>query len=280
MKFSTKPEEQWHGARMDFSKSMSYSDYLTLDQILSAQNPLSPSHDEMLFIIQHQSSELWMKLMLHELHALHAQVHSNDLPLAFKIMARVTRIMDQLVHSWGILATMTPPEYIAIRSYLGQSSGFQSCQYREIEFLLGNKNIKLLEPHQHLPGSHERLKNVLHQPSIYDEVVIILENVGLPIESERLNRDWSQPTTSNHSVEAAWLKIYKSPEKYWTLYELAEKLVDLENSFRNWRFQHLTTVERIIGFKKGTGGTEGVSYLKRMLDTKLFPELLSVRGLL
>ncbi|MEM4989208.1 tryptophan 2,3-dioxygenase [Collimonas sp. H4R21] len=272
-----KPGESWHGAKMEFGETMSYGDYLALDQILSAQQPRSPNHNEMLFIIQHQTSELWMKLMLHELHAVRAQMRSNDLSPAFKMMARVARIMDQLVHAWDVLATMTPPEYTAIRPYLGQSSGFQSFQYREIEFLLGNKNAALLQVHQHSPESYARLQDALQQPSIYDEAVMLMARAGLPVEQARLSLDWSNPTVADKSVEAAWLTVYKAPDTHWELYELAEKLVDLETSFRYWRFRHLTTVERIIGFKKGTGGTEGASYLKMMLDVVLFPELFSLR---
>ncbi|MDB5767020.1 MAG: Tryptophan 2,3-dioxygenase [Collimonas fungivorans] len=272
-----KPNESWHGAKMEFGENMSYGDYLALDQVLSAQRPLSPNHNEMLFIIQHQTSELWMKLMLHELHAVRAQMRSNDLSPAFKMMARVARIMDQLVHAWDVLATMTPPEYTAIRPYLGQSSGFQSFQYREIEFLLGNKNAALLQVHQYSPESYARLQDALQQPSIYDEAVMLLARAGLAVDPARLSRDWSQATAADHSVETAWLAVYQAPDTHWELYELAEKLVDLETAFRYWRFRHLTTVERIIGFKKGTGGTEGASYLKMMLDVVLFPELFSLR---
>ncbi|HWX01493.1 tryptophan 2,3-dioxygenase [Collimonas sp.] len=272
-----KPNESWHGAQMEFKEDMSYGDYLALDQVLSAQRPLSPNHNEMLFIIQHQTSELWMKLMLHELHAVRRQLRANELAPAFKMMARVARIMDQLVHAWDVLATMTPPEYTAIRPYLGHSSGFQSYQYREIEFLLGNKNAALLQVHQQSPESYARLQDALLQPSIYDEALMLMARAGLALDPARLNADWSKATVADASVEAAWLTVYKTPDKHWELYELAEKLVDLETSFRYWRFRHLTTVERIIGFKKGTGGTEGASYLKMMLDVVLFPELFSLR---
>ncbi|PFH08455.1 tryptophan 2,3-dioxygenase [Collimonas sp. PA-H2] len=272
-----KPNDSWHGAQMEFKEDMSYGDYLALDQVLSAQRPLSPNHNEMLFIIQHQTSELWMKLMLHELHAVRQQLRANELAPAFKMMARVARIMDQLVHAWDVLATMTPPEYTAIRPYLGQSSGFQSYQYREIEFLLGNKNAALLQVHQQSPESYARLQDALLQPSIYDEAVMLMARAGLALDPARLNADWSKATAADASVEAAWLTVYKAPDTHWELYELAEKLVDLETSFRYWRFRHLTTVERIIGFKKGTGGTEGASYLKMMLDVVLFPELFSLR---
>jgi len=270
-------DTQWHGAQMDFSKSMSYGDYLGLNQILNAQHPLSPDHNEMLFIVQHQTSELWMKLMLHELHAVREHLRANDLPPAFKMLARVARIMDQLVHAWDVLATMTPPEYTAIRPYLGASSGFQSHQYREIEFILGNKNAKLLAVHEQTPDTHALLTTALNTPSIYDEAIHLLARNGLPVSAERLNADCSQPTRLDDSVKAAWLEVYKDTTRYWALYELAEKLVDMETAFRFWRFRHVTTVERIIGFKTGTGGTAGVSYLRKMLDVVLFPELFALR---
>jgi tryptophan 2,3-dioxygenase len=271
-----KPAE-WHGAKKDFGSSMSYGDYLGLDQILSAQHPLSPNHNEMLFIIQHQTSELWLKLMLHEMQAVRAQIRANDLPPAFKMLARVARIMDQLVHAWDVLATMTPPEYTAIRPYLGASSGFQSYQYRELEFILGNKNAAMLPVHEKRAEVRELLERELHAPSVYDEAVMLLARSGLAISRERLEADFTQPTTADESVKAAWLQVYREPEKHWALYELAEKLVDLETSFRFWRFRHVTTVERIIGFKTGTGGTAGVSYLRKMLDVVLFPELFALR---
>ncbi|HJU99106.1 MAG TPA: tryptophan 2,3-dioxygenase [Burkholderiaceae bacterium] len=262
---------------MDFSKSMSYGDYLGLDQILNAQHPLSPNHNEMLFIVQHQTSELWMKLMLHEMHAVRAHLRADDLAPAFKMLARVARIMDQLVHAWDVLATMTPPEYTAIRPYLGASSGFQSYQYREIEFILGNKNAALLNVHSTTPEVFALLDTALRTPSLYDEAIQLLARNGLAIAPERLHADCTQPTVADASVKAAWLAVYRDPERHWALYELAEKLVDLETAFRFWRFRHVTTVERIIGFKTGTGGTAGVSYLRKMLDVVLFPELFALR---
>ena len=270
-------DAQWHGAQMDFSKDMSYGDYLGLNQILTAQHPLSPNHNEMLFIVQHQTSELWMKLMLHEMHAVRAHLQADDLPPAFKMLARVARIMDQLVHAWDVLATMTPPEYTAIRPYLGASSGFQSYQYREIEFILGNKNPALLNVHASHSDTYRVLEQALHAPSVYDEAVKLLARNGLAIAPERLNGDWTQPTRADESVKQAWLTVYGDTERYWALYELAEKLVDLETAFRFWRFRHLNTVERIIGFKTGTGGTAGASYLRKMLDVVLFPELFALR---
>jgi tryptophan 2,3-dioxygenase len=267
----------WHGAQMDFSKSMSYGDYLGLEKILNAQHPLSPNHNEMLFIVQHQTSELWMKLMLHELHAVCGHIRRDDLPPAFKMLARVARIMDQLVHAWDVLATMTPPEYTAIRPFLGASSGFQSHQYREIEFILGNKNANMLAVHQQSPENHARLETALNSPSLYDEAIRLLARNGLQIDPGRLDGDWTQPTVANESVKNAWLEVYRDTSRYWALYELAEKLVDMETAFRFWRFRHVTTVERVIGFKTGTGGTAGVSYLRKMLDVVLFPELFALR---
>jgi tryptophan 2,3-dioxygenase len=256
---------------------MSYGDYLGLEQILNAQHPRSPNHNEMLFIVQHQTSELWLKLMLHEMQAVRVNLRAGELPPAFKMLARVARIMDQLVHAWDVLATMTPPEYTAIRPYLGASSGFQSYQYRELEFILGNKNASLLSVHNTAPDAFAILDRELKAPSVYDESVMLLARNGFAIAPERLNGDWTLPTAADESVKAAWLGVYQDPDKYWALYELAEKLVDLETAFRFWRFRHVTTVERIIGFKTGTGGTAGVSYLRKMLDVVLFPELFSLR---
>ncbi|RJG15073.1 tryptophan 2,3-dioxygenase [Massilia cavernae] len=272
-----KDPASWHGAKMDFTEAMSYGDYLGLDQILTAQHPRSPNHNEMLFIIQHQTSELWLKLMLHEMHAVRANLRAGELPPAFKMLARVARIMDQLVHAWDVLATLTPPEYSAIRPYLGASSGFQSHQYRELEFILGNKNAALLAVHTKTTHAYEVLERELHAPSVYDEAIMLLARSGFDIAADRLDRDWTQPTVADESVKAAWLSVYQQPDKYWALYELAEKLVDLETAFRFWRFRHVTTVERVIGFKTGTGGTAGVSYLRKMLDVVLFPELFSLR---
>ena len=272
---------QWHGARMDFSAAMSYGDYLALDRILGAQHPLSPAHDEMLFIVQHQASELWMKLMLHELHAVRTVVSAadrqDDLMPASKMLARVARIMDQLVHAWDVLATMTPPEYTALRPYLGASSGFQSCQYREIEFILGNKNPAMLAVHAGAPAAHARLAGELRAPSLYDEAVRLLARSGFGIAARRLEGGATGPTEADDTVQEAWLGVYRDPQRHWALYELAEKLVDLEAAMRVWRFRHVTTVERIIGFKTGTGGTAGASYLRKMLDTVLFPELFALR---
>jgi len=270
----------WHDAQLDFSESMSYGDYLSLGKVLDAQHPLSPDHNEMLFIIQHQTSELWMKLALYELRAALKAVHRDELPPAFKMLARVSRIMEQLVQAWNVLATMTPSEYTAMRPYLGSSSGFQSYQYRQIEFLLGNKNEQMLKPHAHRADIHAEVKAALEAPSFYDEVVRLLARRGFAISPARLERDWTQPTAHDASVEAAWLEVYRNPSEHWDLYEMAEELVDLEDAFRQWRFRHVTTVERIIGFKQGTGGTSGASYLRKMLDVVLFPELWHVRTVL
>ncbi|QSN60768.1 tryptophan 2,3-dioxygenase [Caballeronia sp. M1242] len=273
-------KDGWHDARLDFSDSMSYGDYLGLDSILTAQHPLSPDHNEMLFIVQHQTSELWMKLALYELRAALGAVHRDELPPAFKMLARVSRIFEQLVQAWNVLATMTPSEYTAMRPYLGASSGFQSHQYRQIEFMLGNKNAQMLKPHAHRPDVLGEVQGTLEAPSFYDEVIRLLARRGFEIDPARLERDWTQPTTHDASVEAAWLAVYREPSKHWELYEMAEELVDLEDAFRQWRFRHVTTVERIIGFKQGTGGTAGASYLRKMLDVVLFPELWHVRTLL
>lgn len=277
---ATPAQEGWHDAQLDFSDSMSYGDYLSLDAILSAQHPLSPDHNEMLFIVQHQTSELWMKLALYELRAALASVHRDELPPAFKMLARVSRIFEQLVQAWNVLSTMTPSEYTAMRPYLGASSGFQSHQYRQIEFLLGNKNAQMLKPYAHRPAVLAEVQATLEAPSFYDEVIRLLARRGFPIAPERLERDWTEPTTHDASVEAAWLAVYRDPSKYWELYEMAEELVDLEDAFRQWRFRHVTTVERIIGFKQGTGGTNGAPYLRKMLDVVLFPELWHVRTVL
>src|SRR2546423_6716929 len=252
------------GAKLDFTNEMSYADYLHLDQVLNAQHPLSPDHNEMLFIVQHQTSELWMKLMLHELAAAMAAVGHDQLGSAFKMMARVSRIMEQLVHAWDVLATMTPPEYSAIRPYLGQSSGFQSWQYRCVEFMLGNKNAAMLKPHAHRPEVLARVEAAHQAPSLYDESLRLLARRGFPVPATHVERDWTQPYVASDEVEQAWLMVYRDPNRHWDLYQLGEELTDVEDAFRLWRFRHVTTVERIIGFKRGTGGTSGVGYLRKM----------------
>ena len=264
-------------AQLDFSQSMSYGDYLQLDAILSAQKPLSPAHDEMLFIVQHQTSELWMKLMLHELRAAIGHIAGDALQPAFKMLARVSKIMEQLVHAWDVLATMTPPEYSAMRPYLGSSSGFQSYQYRSIEFALGNKNRAMLQPHAHRPDLLAQVQAAFEAPSLYDEALRLLARRGLPVPASHTDRDWTLPYAESDAVERAWLTVYRDPAQHWDLYQLGEELTDLEDAFRLWRFRHVTTVERIIGFKRGTGGTGGVSYLRKMLDVVLFPEIWKLR---
>lgn len=276
---SATPESIVHAerAQLDFSQSMSYGDYLQLDAILSAQKPLSPAHDEMLFIVQHQTSELWMKLMLHKLRAAIGHIAGDALQPAFKMLARVSKIMEQLVHAWDVLATMTPPEYSAMRPYLGSSSGFQSYQYRSIEFALGNKNRAMLQPHAHRPDLLAQVQAAFEAPSLYDEALRLLARRGLPVPASHTDRDWTLPYAESDAVERAWLTVYRDPAQHWDLYQLGEELTDLEDAFRLWRFRHVTTVERIIGFKRGTGGTGGVSYLRKMLDVVLFPEIWKLR---
>ncbi len=270
------PEED--GAQMAFDGRMSYGDYLKLDKVLKAQAPLSQAHDELLFIVQHQTSELWMKLALHEMTAAKKAISAGDLQPAFKMLARTARIFEQLNAAWDVLRTMTPSDYTTFREALGQSSGFQSYQYRAIEFLAGNKNAAMLQPHAHVPDVHAWLKRLQAETSLYDEAIALLSRSGFDIDVEILKRDPAEPYRPNESVRAAWVSIYRAPAKHWSLYELAEKLVDFEDYFRRWRFNHVTTVERVIGFKRGTGGTSGVSYLRRMLDVVLFPELWDLRA--
>jgi len=256
---------------------MTYREYLHLDEVLNAQRPLSPDHNEMLFIIQHQTSELWMKLMLHELRAAVANVAGDALAPAFKMLARVSRIMEQLVHAWDVLSTMTPPEYSAIRPYLGNASGFQSAQYRRIEFMLGNKNASFVGQYAAEPAVLADVEEALRRPSLYDESLRLLARRGLPVPSSHIERDWTRPYEPSAAVEQAWLVVYRDPQHHWDLYQLGEELTDLEDAFRQWRFRHVTTVERVIGFKPGTGGTSGVSYLRKMLDVVLFPEIWKLR---
>ena len=265
------------GALLDFSADMSYSDYLQLDAVLNAQKPLSPDHNEMLFIVQHQTSELWMKLLLHELRAAVCAIATDDLHSAFKMLARVSKIMEQLVHAWDVLATMTPPEYSAVRPFLANSSGFQSWQYRCIEFSLGNKSATLLAPHAHRPDLLAQVQQAFDAPSLYDEALRLLARRGLAVPASHTDRAWGQPYSASDAVEAAWLVVYRAPKTHWDLYQLGEELTDLEDAFRQWRFRHVTTVERVIGFKRGTGGTGGVSYLRKMLDVVLFPEIWTLR---
>jgi tryptophan 2,3-dioxygenase len=276
----TRPKPDIHppeGAHLDFKDEMSYGDYLALDKLLDAQHLRSADHNELLFIIQHQTSELWMKLMCHELAAARTCVRDDDLAPAFKMLARVARIMHQLIQAWDVLSTLTPSEYSAFRPALGQSSGFQSYQYRVLEFMLGNKNAAMIEPHRHRADLLALLTRELETPSLYDEAIRLLKRRGFAIDASAAQRDWTLPYVRNASVEAAWAAVYRDTPRYWDVYDLAEKLVDLEDRFRQWRFRHATTVERVIGFKRGTGGTSGVGYLKNLLDAEMFPELWTVR---
>ncbi|MDE2380052.1 tryptophan 2,3-dioxygenase [Bradyrhizobium sp.] len=268
------------GAETDFARKMSYGNYLSLDAILGAQHPLSDSHDEMLFIIQHQTSELWMRLAIHELSAARRAIARDDVAPAMKMLARMSRIFEQLNNAWDVLRTMTPSEYTRFRGRLGQSSGFQSFQYRLIEYLLGNRNHAMLKPHAHDAEVTKLLQAELATPSLYDEVLRLADRKGLAMPRAVLARDVSETHRFDDGVLEAWRQVYEAPETHWMLYELAEKLVDFEDYFRRWRFNHVTTVERVIGFKRGTGGTGGVSYLKRMLEVELFPELWRVRTVL
>jgi len=265
------------GIQLDFENEMSYGDYLRLDQILTGQHRLSDHHDEMLFIIIHQTSELWMKLILHELHAAIECIQKNELEPSFKMLSRVSRIQQQLIQSWSVLSTLTPAEYMEFRDKLGHSSGFQSYQNRLIEFALGNKNARTLAVYEHQPEVYPLLTKSLKEPSIYDAAISALAKHGLKVDEKALNRDWTQNYEPNESVEEAWLTVYRNTDQYWDLYELAEKLVDIGNQQQLWRFNHMTTVERIIGHKMGTGGSSGVNYLKKVLDHQFFPELLSLR---
>jgi len=269
------PQMGTHGAETDFSSRMSYADYLALAQILDAQKPLSSAHDELLFIIQHQTSELWMKLAIHEIEAACAAIRSDNVQPAFKMLTRVARIFEQLNGAWDVLRTMTPSEYTEFRGQLGKSSGFQSWQYRAIEFLAGNRNEAMIAPHAHVPEVKARLEGILDRPSLYDEALLLLSRRGFDVGQP--SGDWRKAHTHSDRVMAAWKAVYREPQRYWELYELAEKLVDFEDYFRRWRFNHVTTVERIIGLKRGTGGTAGVSYLRRMLEVELFPELWKLR---
>jgi tryptophan 2,3-dioxygenase len=267
-------DEQVH---WDLSNSLSYSQYLNLDKLLDAQHPLSYQHDEMLFIVIHQVSELWMKLCLHELNAVVDCVRRDDLGPTFKMLARVSTIQQQLLQSWDVLATITPYDYSAFRNTLGRSSGFQSPQYRLLEFLIGNKNADLIEVFRTDPPAYELLERALRAPSLYDEVLRLLSRRGLNLPPQAIDRDFSQPYQASKQVAAAWLSVYHNSVKDWDLYELAERLVDLDYKFQLWRFTHVKTVERIIGYKRGTGGTSGVAYLTKALELKFFPELWTIR---
>jgi tryptophan 2,3-dioxygenase len=274
------------GIVTDLAHRLTYAGYLRLDRLLTAQEPLSggpgvpPRHDEMLFIIQHQTSELWLKLMIHELKAAIAFVRDDRLDACFKILARVKLIQKQLFEQWAVLETLTPSEYEAFRPALGTSSGFQSAQYRALEFLLGNKQAALVDVFRHDPAIHAELTALLHAPSLYDEFLRHLARRGLPVPRASAERDWSQPYVRNPDLVGAFKVIYDDPERWWDAYEMAEKLVDVEESFQLWRFRHMKTVERTIGHKRGTGGSSGVDFLRRALDHTFFPELIDVRTLI
>ena len=265
------------GYRTDLSAETSYGNYLRLDLLLAAQQPRSTHHDEMLFIIQHQTAELWMKLIVHELQAAIEHVRADRLAPCFKILARVKQIQRQLFEQWAVLETLTPSEYVQFRHVLGPASGLQSYQFRAIEFLLGNKDPAILAVHRHDPALHARLERLLREPSLYDEFLRHLARRGMALPPERLERDWSQPYRRHDGVVAAFKSIYDAPERHWDAYDMCEKLVDVEENFQLWRFRHVKTVERVIGFKRGTGGTAGVSFLRKTLEVALFPELIEVR---
>ena len=269
--------ESESGYHTDLSAETSYGNYLRLDLLLAAQQPRSAHHDEMLFIIQHQTAELWMKLIVHELQAAIGHVRADRLAPCFKILARVKQIQRQLFEQWAVLETLTPSEYVQFRHVLGPASGLQSYQFRAIEFLLGNKNPAILAVHRHDPELHAWLEKLLRAPSLYDEFLRHLARRGMPLPAERIERDWSQPYVRHDGVVSVFKAIYDAPERHWDAYDMCEKLVDVEENFQLWRFRHVKTVERVIGFKRGTGGTAGVSFLRKTLETALFPELIEVR---
>ncbi|AMA73158.1 MULTISPECIES: tryptophan 2,3-dioxygenase [Aneurinibacillus] len=269
--------EKERGIHTDFKNRMTYGEYLKLDQILSSQICLSDHHDEMLFIIIHQVSELWMKLILHELRASIRQIEQDNLAPAFKMLARVSKIQSQIIYAWDVLSTLTPSEYMEFRDKLGQASGFQSYQYRMIEFALGYKSDHVLKIYEKAPELLKELKQAYEAPSIYDVAIKQLAKAGFDINSDLLERDYSKPYKGDPTVEAAWLAVYQEVDKYWDLYQLAEKLIDIEDWIQQWRFRHMKTVERIIGHKMGTGGSSGVTYLKKVLDHCFFPELWNIR---
>jgi len=267
------------GIYRDLTASLSYSDYLDLDTLLSAQHPLSrpAHHDEMLFIIQHQTSELWFKLIIHELREVMDQIRQDRLMPCFKILARIKQVQLQLFNQWSVLETLTPSEYAQFRHVFGHASGFQSAQFREVEFMLGNKDAACLSVFEHEAEVHDRLERVLRSPSIYDEFIRYLGRQGHAVPGERVERDWSEAYEQHPGVVAVFKEIYEDTDRYWEAYDMCEKLVDVEQNFQLWRFRHLKTVERIIGYKRGTGGSSGVAFLRKALDFRLFPELIDVR---
>lgn len=268
------------GIETDFSKSMSYGDYLHLDQLLSAQQPLSdpPQHDELLFIVQHQTSELWLKLMVHELRSARSLLASDDLSPALKRLARIKHIQHTLTDQWSVLATLTPSEYAEIRPFLATSSGFQSAQYREVEFLLGNKDAEMVQVFDHDPAARDELVTLLHEPSLYDEFLRHLARCGHAVPDDLLDRDWSLPRPVSAGLVDVFASVYAAPHDHWAVYETCEELVDVEDNFQEWRFRHLQVVQRVIGMRTGTGGSSGVAFLRRALDLTFFPELYEVRA--
>ncbi|MBL4801392.1 MAG: tryptophan 2,3-dioxygenase [Emcibacter sp.] len=266
--------------KIHWKQDISYSQYLDLDNLLGAQKLRSDQHDEMMFIIIHQASELWMKLSIHELTAAMTLVREDNLGAAMKMIARIARIQEQMIQSWKVLATMTPMDYLSFRDSLGQSSGFQSYQYRMIEFSLGNKNREMIKAHEDHPEIYNMVKQTLEAPSLYDLTLQLLSRRGFDVPKECVDRDWSEAYQANDKIEAIWKDIYRNNDKHWELYDWAEKLVDLEHRFQSWRFEHMKTVERIMGFRHGTGGTSGVNYLVKALDLRFFPELWTVRTIL
>ncbi|GIN08916.1 tryptophan 2,3-dioxygenase [Shouchella clausii] len=275
--FPQQTSQEEAGIHTDFKNRMTYGEYLKLDQILTAQERLSNHHDEMLFLIIHQVSELWMKLILHETYAAIASIKENDLPSSFKRLARVSKTQSQIIQAWDVLSTLTPTEYMEFREQLGQASGFQSYQYRLIEFALGHKTGAILKIYEKDKELHERLVEAYHAPSLYDVSIQALANAGLAVDQHVIERDFSKPYVANDSVREAWLTVYRHVDRYWNLYQLGEKLVDIEDWLQQWRFRHMKTVERIIGFKVGTGGSSGVNYLKSVLEQRFFPELWDLR---
>jgi tryptophan 2,3-dioxygenase len=265
---------------VDLTGKLNYGDYLNLDMVLSAQRPLTKEHDELAFIVIHHVQELWLKLIAHELESAIISIRHDILPPAFKALARVTRIQEQLIRAWDVLSTMTPADYLAFRDSLGPASGFQSFQYRLVEFRLGAKDAKMLLPHRHNPEKHTALAVALAAPSLYDEALRLLARRGFAIPAEVLERDLTKPYATHPAVRDVWLSIYKRSQEHFDLYELAEELVDVEDWFQQWRFRHMKTVERIIGFKRGTGGSSGVAFLKTAIDRSFFPELWELRTLL
>lgn len=278
--FSSQVDVSDEDIHWDFKDDMSYGKYLRLDTILSQQELLTGEHDEMLFIVIHQVAELWMKLVIHEIEAASRRIAQNEVRPALKMLTRVSRTQEQLIEAWSVLATMTPADYLVFRDKLGHSSGFQSYQYRTIEFRLGNKNAAMARVHKDNPVAHAMVTEALTRPSIWDETLAFLARKGYNIPKDRLERDWSEAYKPCEQVEAVWREIYSNSDTHWEAYELGEKLVDVEHKFQQWRFNHMKTVERIIGFRKGTGGTAGVGYLVKALDLRFFPEIWTVRTLL